>query len=106
MLKLGLLFLLVRIPFLSVLLSKAVFIYVVRSPHFISSPCFILSPESAFYTYSVFYTQSGVRVLYLVRILYSVRSPCFILTVSIITCTVSSSFGLVFLTGGKKNSEL
>ena len=24
----------------------------------------------------------------------------------IITCSVSSSFGLVFLTGGKKNSEL
>ena len=87
MLKLGLLFLLVRFPFLSVLLSKTVFIYVVRSPHFMSSPCFILSPESSFYTQSVFYTQSGVLILYLVRILYpvcspwsAVRSPCFILT--------------------------
>ena len=42
-------------------LSKAVFIYIVRSPRFIPSPCFIPSPESAFYTLSVFYTQSVVR---------------------------------------------
>ena len=55
MLKLGLLFLLVRFLFLSVLPSKAVFIYIVRSLRFIPSPCFIFSPESAFYT------QSAVR---------------------------------------------
>ena len=41
----GLLFLLVRFPFLSVLhFSKAIFIYIVRSLRF------ILSPESVFYT--------------------------------------------------------
>ena len=42
-------------------LSKAVFMYIVRSPHFIPSPCVILSPESAFFTLSVFYTQSAVH---------------------------------------------
>ena len=52
MLKLGLLFLLVRFPFLSVLpFSKAVFTNIVRSSRF------ILSPESAFNTYSL--SQNG-----------------------------------------------
>ena len=65
MLKLGLLFLLVRFPFLSVLPSKAVFIYIVRSPRFIPSPCFILSPQSSFYTQSaVRGPQSAVHLLY------------------------------------------
>ena len=41
--------------------SKAVFIYIVRSPRFTPSPCF--------------YTQSGVLILYLVRVLNPVRSP-------------------------------
>ena len=31
-------------------LSKAVFIYIVRSPRFIPSPCFTPSPQSMFYT--------------------------------------------------------
>ena len=53
MLKLGVLFLLVRFLFLSVLPTKAVFIYIVRSSRFIPSPCFILSPESSFYIYLV-----------------------------------------------------
>ena len=48
--KAGTTVLLVRFLFLSVLPSKAVFIYIVRSPRFIPSPFFILSPESAFYT--------------------------------------------------------
>ena len=52
---------LVRFLFLSVLPSKAFFIYIVRSPRFIPSPRFILSPESASYTWFVFYTQSAVR---------------------------------------------
>ena len=42
-------------------LSKAVFIYIARTPRFIPSPCFILSPESA--------------SIDLVRVLYPVRSP-------------------------------
>ena len=48
------------LSFLSVLPPKAVFIYIVRSLHFIPSLCFILSPESAFYTWPVFYTESTV----------------------------------------------
>ena len=39
-------------------LSKAVFIYVVRSPHFIPSPCFIPSPLSVVRSpQSMFYTD-------------------------------------------------
>ena len=59
MLKLGLLFLLVRFLILSVLPSKAVFIYIVRSPRFIPSPYFIPSPQSV-----VRSPQSAVLVLY------------------------------------------
>ena len=51
-------FMLVRLLFFSGYLSKAVFIYTVRSPRFIPSPCIIpspqsvvLSPQSSFYTY-------------------------------------------------------
>ena len=39
-------------------LSKAVFIYIVRSPRFIPSPCFIPSPQSVVRRpQSVFYTD-------------------------------------------------
>ena len=71
MLKLGLLFLLVRFSFLSVLPSKAVFIYIVRSPRFVPSPHFIPSPYFIPSPPSV--VLSSQSVFYADRIVYKLR---------------------------------